>query len=73
VGHGSGGGAGGADLEGCAMSGIEGLAWAMIGLGSIYASFRLGQMNILERFRRHHERRKERELRWREFEEDFED
>jgi hypothetical protein len=41
---------------------------ALLTLGSCYASYRLGQADILARFRRHDERRR----RWEEFE-DFED
>jgi hypothetical protein len=41
---------------------------ALLTLGSCYASYRLGQADILSRFRRHDERRR----RWEEFE-DFED
>lgn len=44
------------------------LSLAVLTLGSCYASYRLGQADILERFRRHDERRR----RWEEFE-DFED
>lgn len=45
-----------------------GLALAVLTLGSCFASYRLGQADILERYRR----RAERKRRWREFE-DFED
>jgi hypothetical protein len=45
---------------------------AVLTLGSCYASYRLGQRNILERFRRYSDRRREREARWQELE-DFED
>lgn len=41
---------------------------AVLTLGSCWASYRLGQADILSRFRRHDERRR----RWQEFE-DFED
>jgi hypothetical protein len=44
------------------------IAIAVLTLGSCYASYRLGQADILARFRRHDERRR----RWEEFE-DFED
>lgn len=54
------------------MSAEFAIALAVLGLGSCYASYRLGQQNILERFRRYSDRRREREARWREFD-DFED
>lgn len=54
------------------MSGTFAIALTVLIFASNWACYRLGQMSILEKFRRHHERRKERELRWREFE-DFED
>lgn len=41
---------------------------ALLTLGSCWASYRLGQADILSRYRRHDERRR----RWQEFE-DFED
>jgi hypothetical protein len=55
-------------MEGFQMSATFGLALAVLTLGSCYASYRLGQADILARYRRHDERRR----RWREFE-DFED
>lgn len=50
------------------MSATFGLALAVLTLGSCYASYRLGQADILARYRRHAERKR----RWQEFE-DFED
>lgn len=50
------------------MSAHFAILLAILTLGSCYASYRLGQADILARFRRHDERRR----RWREFE-DFED
>lgn len=50
------------------MSGWEGIFLAVLTLGSCFASYNLGQRNMVERFRRGEERRR----RWREFE-DFED
>jgi len=55
-------------VEGLEMSATFGLALAVLTLGSCYASYRLGQADILARYRRHAERKR----RWREFE-DFED
>ena len=46
------------------MSAEFAIVIAVLTLGSCYASYRLGQADILERFRRHDERRK----RWEEFE-----
>lgn len=55
-------------MEGGEVGGEFAIALAVLTLASCYASYRLGQANILARFRRHDERRR----RWEEFE-DFED
>lgn len=54
------------------MSAEFAIALAVITLGSCWASYRLGQQNILARYERYAKRRREREARWEEFE-DFED
>ena len=54
------------------MSAEFGLALALLTLGSCYASYRLGQQNILTRYKDYANRRREREARWQEFK-DFED
>ncbi len=72
MGAGAGGGAGGSDMGGHAMSAEFGLALALLTLGSCYASYRLGQQNILTRYKDYANRRREREARWQEFK-DFED
>jgi len=46
------------------MSAEFAIVIAFLTLGSCYASYRLGQSDILSRFRRHYERRR----RWEEFE-----
>jgi hypothetical protein len=69
---GSAGGAVGNHMGGGQVSAELAIALAVLTLGSCYASYRLGQRNILERFRRYSDRRREREARWQEFE-DFED
>ena len=55
-------------MGGHEMSATLAIAIALLTLGSCFASYRLGQADILARFRRHDERRR----RWEEFE-DFED
>jgi hypothetical protein len=56
-------------MEGGAMlTGWEGVALAVLTLGSCYASYRLGQRSVMDELRRSREMRR----RWREFE-DFED
>jgi hypothetical protein len=54
------------------MSATLAIALAGLTLGSCYASYRLGQADILARYKDYANRRREREARWREFE-DFED
>jgi hypothetical protein len=49
------------------MSATLALSLAALTLGSCFACYRLGQQNILFRMRQHDERRRERENRWREF------
>ncbi len=66
---GAAGGVGGRGMEGGAMlTGWEGVALAVLTLGSCYASYRLGQRSVMDELRRSREMRR----RWREFE-DFED
>lgn len=54
------------------MSNELGIAITLITLGSCFASYKLGQLNILARYEKYERRRKEREARWAEFEEDEE-
>jgi hypothetical protein len=54
------------------MSAEFAIVIALLTLGSCYASYRLGQQNILARYKDYANRRREREARWQEFE-DFED
>lgn len=49
------------------MSGWEGFILALVTLGSVCAAYWSGQQTILNRFRDMEQRRKERERRWREF------
>ena len=49
------------------MSGWEGFILALVTLGSVCAAYWSGQQTILNRFRDMENRRKERERRWREF------
>ncbi len=63
-GAGAGGGAAGYDMGGHEVSVEFAILLALLTLGSCYASYRLGQADILSRFRRHDERRR----RWKEFE-----
>ena len=49
------------------MSAELAIALALLVFASNYACFRIGQQNILFRLRRRDERRRERESRWREF------
>ena len=66
-GAGAGGGAAGNHMGldgGREMSAEFAIVIAVLTLGSCWASYRLGQSDILERFRRHDERRR----RWEEFE-----
>lgn len=56
------------DMEVGTMSGWEGIALAIVTLGSCYASYLCGQRNMFIRMRRFEERRR----RWEEWE-DFED
>ena len=63
-GAGAGGGADGYHMGGHEVSAEFAIVIALLTLGSCYASYRLGQSDILERFRRHDERRR----RWEEFE-----
>lgn len=52
------------------MSGWEGIFLALITLGSVCAAYWAGQQNILIRMRDLDERRRERERRWREFDDE---
>jgi len=52
------------------MSATMAIAIAILTLGSCLASYWCGQQNILWRMRQHDERRRERQRRWREFEEE---
>lgn len=49
------------------MSGWEGFILAIVTIGSVCAAYWSGQQTILNRFRDMENRRKERERRWREF------
>jgi DNA-binding helix-hairpin-helix protein with protein kinase domain len=49
------------------MSAWEGFILALVTLGSVCAAYWSGQQTILNRFRDMEQRRKERERRWREF------
>jgi hypothetical protein len=49
------------------MSAFEGFILATVTLGSVCAAYWSGQQTILNRFRDMEQRRKERERRWREF------
>ena len=49
------------------MSGWEGFILAVVTIGSVCAAYWAGQQNILIRMRDLDERRRERERRWREF------
>jgi hypothetical protein len=52
------------------MSGWEGFWLAVVTLGSVLAAYWSGQQTMLNRFRDLEHRRRERDLRWREFDED---
>ncbi len=67
-GAGAGGWAGAPDMGSDQVSVTLALSLALLTLGSCYASYRLGQADIIAKFRRLNERRR----RWEEFE-DFED
>lgn len=67
-GAGAGGGVGADHMGGHQVSATLAICIALLTLGSCFASYRLGQADIIARFRRHDERRR----RWEEFE-DFED
>jgi hypothetical protein len=54
------------------MSGTFAITLAVLYFASNFACYRLGQLNILARYKDYAKRRRERELRWQEFE-DFED
>lgn len=49
------------------MSAWEGIILAVVTLGSCFASYRLGQAEMLARFRNYSKRRQERYRRWAEF------
>ena len=49
------------------MSGWEGFILAVVTIGSVCAAYGAGQQNIVIRMRDLDERRRERERRWREF------
>lgn len=49
------------------MSATLALSIAALTLGSCFASYWCGQQNILWRMRQHDERRRERQIRWSEF------
>ena len=49
------------------MSAWEGFILAVVTIGSVCAAYLSGQQTILNRFRDMENRRKERERRWREF------
>ena len=49
------------------MSGWQGFILALVTIGSVCAAYWSGQQTILNRFRDMENRRKERERRWREF------
>ena len=52
------------------MSAEFAIALSLLFFASNYACFRIGQMNILAKFERHHKRQKEREARWEEFDDE---
>jgi hypothetical protein len=52
------------------MSAEFGIALALITLGSCWASYKLGQLNIIGRYEDYARRRREREVRWEEFDDE---
>lgn len=52
------------------MSGWQGFILALVTIGSVCAAYWSGQQTILNRFRDMENRRKERERRWREFDDE---
>jgi hypothetical protein len=57
-------------LEDRTMSGTLAVCIATLTIGSCFASYWCGQQNILWRMRQHDMRRREKQRRWREFEEE---
>jgi hypothetical protein len=52
------------------MSAEFGIALAIVTLGSCFASYKLGQLNIIARYEEYARRRREKELRWEEFDDE---